>query len=194
MWKSAIVFSGVVFGVALWPTGQAGAQTERQLEKHEHGHVEVNMAIEGRRVQIELHAPGMDIVGFEHPARSAADKEAVEKAEEMLKQPLVLIAPAAAAGCTVESAKVMVAGEEHGHGGHESKPHGHAKEAEQHTEFRAEYVLGCTNIAALDRIVFPFFKAFPRTREIEAKVIGPKGQTAFEVEPDRPEIVLGGAR
>ncbi|MGI9486920.1 MAG: ZrgA family zinc uptake protein [Geminicoccaceae bacterium] len=39
-----------------------------------HGHNVLNIAIEGDRIEMEMIAPGADIVGFEHVALSEKDK------------------------------------------------------------------------------------------------------------------------
>ena len=51
----------------------------REAGAHAHGHGKVNIAIEGQRLSIELEAPGADIVGFEHEAKTAAEKAAVKR-------------------------------------------------------------------------------------------------------------------
>ena len=64
---------------------------------------------------MELEAPGMDIVGFEHRARTKEQKTALEKANGELSKPLDLFKIPAAAGCGVEDVNVAVEAE-HGHG------------------------------------------------------------------------------
>ena len=53
----------------------------RELGAHEHGHSALNIAIEGDRVEMELMAPGADIVGFEHEVASADDQAVVTQGE-----------------------------------------------------------------------------------------------------------------
>jgi hypothetical protein len=174
MWKRALV------GLALLsPCPLAAQEPHRNAGPHEHGHGAINLAIDGNRVLVELHAPGADIVGFEHPARSAEEKAAVAKAEALLKAPLGLIALPEEAGCRVEKATVVVTGgEEHGH-----RPAGHS-------EFRAEYAFVCDRAPAIRRIGFPYFRLFPRTGELDVTVITESAQQAFEVSPASPEIAL----
>ena len=93
--------------------GVLHAEERRELGAHEHGHSTLNIAIEGERVLMELEAPGMDIVGFEHAATSDEDRAAVERARETLSDPLELFAMPADARCTVETAEVALAGDEH---------------------------------------------------------------------------------
>ena len=66
------------------------AEESRQLDSHEHGVGELNIAVEGKTVVMELHAPGADIVGFEYVAESDADRAAVDAAVARLAAPLDL--------------------------------------------------------------------------------------------------------
>lgn len=155
--------------------------------KHQHGHGTVNLAIEGSRVLIELYAPGDDIVGFEHPARTDEDRRAVERARKVLRDPLALFAMPAAAGCRVEKAMVALAGDAR----HEqAKEHAEVRQ-DGHMEFHAEYALHCGNTTELRRLEFPFFKLFPRSRKLALTVITDHGQTAYDVERDSPSVEMG---
>ena len=53
--------------MALMPAS-VRAEEHRELGAHEHGHGTLNIALEGSRLTMELEAPGVDIVGFEHAA------------------------------------------------------------------------------------------------------------------------------
>ena len=73
----SIVAAATIVPVTTW------AQT-RQHGPHVHGHGTVNLVIEGNKLAIELEAPGADIVGFEHPARTAEQTAAVDAAQARL--------------------------------------------------------------------------------------------------------------
>lgn len=181
---------------------------KRELGAHEHGHSALNIAIEGDRIDMELIAPGADIVGFEHAAKSEEDKAAVEKAEATLGEPLSLFAFSADAGCAIESASVEIEGEEHHdeHGDeahaedehHEEGEHAEADHDEHdseasHNEFHAAYALTCSAPDSLDGIDFAaFFDSFAGAEEVEVTVISEKGQSSYEVERDAPTVDLQG--
>ena len=177
-------------------------ESKRELGAHEHGHSALNIAIEGDRVEMELVAPGADIVGFEHAAESDEDKATVERAEAALGQPLSLFGFPDAAGCSVENASVEIEGEEHhdehadeAHAEdehHEDGEHAEADEGEaSHNEFHATYALTCSAPDALDGIDFAaFFDAFAGAEEVEVTVISEKGQSSYEVERDASMVDL----
>lgn len=181
---------------------------KRELGAHEHGHSALNIAIEGGRIEMELMAPGADIVGFEHAATSEEDKAMVEQAEATLGEPLSLFAFSSDAGCSVESASVEIEGEEH-HDEHGDEAHAeeeHHEEGEHaeadhdkhedeasHNEFHAAYTLTCSTPDGLDAIDFTaFFDNFAGTEEVEVTVISEKGQSSYEVERDAPAVDLQG--
>lgn len=154
---------------------------------HVHGVSRLNIAVDGTQVEIELEAPGSDIVGFEHMAETDADKAAVTQASAALKAGERLFAFPADAGCRLESAEVespMIMRKngqpkDHGRGGE-----GDPQDGRRHTEFHAHYLFHCDRPEKLTRIdARNFFARFPAVREIEIQAITPSGQRAGELTP-----------
>lgn len=194
----------------------AMAEGTRHLDSHEHGVGALNIAFDGNTVAMEFHAPGADIVGFEHPAESAEDHAAIDKAVAMLAHPLELFVLPAAAECRVSQTNAELEGEhmheEHDeHSAHDdhnelTTKDDHAEEHEDvddhdhddhdhspsHTEFHATYTLNCANPMALNRIEFPYFSTFENTRKVAVQVISPTGAKAFGVERNEPVLNLPG--
>lgn len=195
---AAIVGLALAAGATIGP---AAAQ-QRELGAHEHGKGTLNIAIEGSRLTMELEAPGVDIVGFEHKAKSAKDKAAVSNAKKQLAKPLALFKLPAAAGCVVRQATAKLEGEDdhghaHGHG------HGKPKDAKQgagkaekddhdHSQFHAEYALDCKSPGGITSMEFGYFATFAGAAKLEVNVITPKGQSKFEVTRAKPRLDLGG--
>ena len=184
---------GTAIAVLCWLLLQpAAAQERRELGAHQHGHGTLNIAIEGTRVSMELEVPGNDIVGFEHAAKTKAQRAAVEKAKTQLGAPLSLFRFPTAAGCAVKQADVKI------EGGAEkvaAKPKAGSKHADHdhaHSEFHVEYALDCSAIASLTSIEFPYFDAFKGAEELEVSIITPKGQSKFEVKNSNPRLDLSG--
>lgn len=152
-------------------------EPQRQLDAHEHGHSTLNIAIEGDTIEMELMSPGVDIVGFEHPAETETDKAATSAAEARLADPLTLFVLPAGAGCSLGNVTVEVAtaGEETGHNG-----------------FHATYRLTCLDTGAVGTIGFAFFDAFPNAQEVEVNVASPRGQSSYEVERAAPLLERAG--
>jgi hypothetical protein len=175
---------------------------QRELGAHEHGRGTLNIALEGTKLTMELEAPGVDIVGFEHPAKSRKDKAAVESATQRLSRPLALFKLPATAGCAVKEASAEFEGDhDHDHGkGTEAKggKEGAGKAAEkdghdhEHAQFHAQYTLVCRSPAKITTIEFEYFRVFAGAQKLDVNVITTKGQSKFEVTRAKPRLDLSG--
>jgi Protein of unknown function (DUF2796) len=184
------MMSMTVLVAALALLSQPGsAEEHRQLGAHVHGHGRLNIAIEGKKISMELEAPGADIVGFEHEPSTPDQKAAVAEGRAKLADALALFSPSAQAGCELEHVKVSVEAEhENGHGKEPAKEDGE----HHHSEFHADYSLQCRSLSRLTSMTFDYFKFFPGAQELDVTVIGPKGQSSFEVTREKPGLDLVG--
>lgn len=112
----------------------AAGDEHTELGAHEHGAGVFNVAIEGESVAMELEAPGADIVGFEHAAKSKKDKAAIKKAKATLKDLSKVVVLPAAAECKVKKASIELVTEGGDHDKHDDHDHGHEKKAEKHDD------------------------------------------------------------
>ena len=168
-------------------------------DAHVHGEGRVQIAIDGRLIFIALQSPGADIVGFEHAARSSAEKAAVATALSRLGDPLKIMRFDSAADCRVRRATAGIdvdedehdehdqqgqkaAHEEHGERGHED----HAEEA--HGSFSAEYEIECADIGALRVIEFTYFRHFAAAQMLDVVLVDDSRQ--IQVDLDRDDAVL----
>jgi hypothetical protein len=148
------------------------------LGAHEHGVARLNAALDGKTLELELESPAMNLLGFEHEARSDADKAKVAAARAELAQPLALFAIPAAAGCKVADqaleSPLFSRDEQHGE---PAKGHEH-----EHSEVHAHYQLRCDSPDALKALdLSELFKRFPATERIQVQLIGPQGQQGAEL-------------
>jgi hypothetical protein len=190
----------LAFGLGILASPTLSYAQHRELGAHEHGRGTLNVAVEGKRVSMELEVPGADIIGFEHAATTAPQKAAVEKGKKQLLAPQTLFKLPASAGCVVSAANVELESEDHDHdkesaasdkaGDSAKKPEEH--EEHNHSEFHAQYTFDCRTPDKLTSIDFPYFRAFAGAQRLDVNVITPKGQTKFEVSRDKPRIDLAG--
>ena len=164
-------------------TSTAIAQTA-----HVHGKGQVNIAIEGDHLFMELESPGADIVGFEHEARSDAEKEAVKQAIAKLGDPMMLMRFDADAGCEVHSASAGIEGEHDEHDEHDEHKSHEGEEA--HGAFVAKYEIECDDMDALDSIEFTYFNEFSNAQSLDIVVIDGSGQSRSEVDRANPVLKL----
>lgn len=174
-------------------------EPQRQLGAHAHGTGKLGIAIERRTVEMELEVPANDIVGFEHAAKTAEQKQAVSQARATLSKPLALIKLPDAAGCKLTSARVkLVGGGSHSHSHGHSHGHSHAKqsggakskEADTHSEFHAEYKFTCTKPELIQAIDFDYFKSFPRAEALEVNFVDSKVQLKARATREKPRVEL----
>lgn len=168
----------------------ANETAHRQLGPHVHGQGTLDIAIEGNKISMELVAPGMDIVGFEHVATTADQKAAVEKAKAKLKDVLGVFQLPTAAKCKTASADVESRKETHHPGDKDDdddKPG-----APQHSEFHATYSIECEspeNVTGLETV---YFKNFAGAQLLNVNVTTSKGQTQAQMTRAKPALDLTG--
>jgi hypothetical protein len=148
------------------------------LAAHEHGAAQLNAALDGSTLTLALESPAMNIVGFEHAAKSPADQAAAAKAKQQLQDPLALFGIAASADCSVTQQEI-------------SSPLFAASNAsdQQHSDVDASYTLTCSHPEQLKSIdLSELFKRFPGTLKIQAQLIGRSGQQGAELSPASPRL------
>ena len=152
------------------------------LDAHEHGAAQLNVVLEGKALELQLESPAMNLVGFEHAAKSDADKAKVAAARSQLEQPQALFG-LSAGDCTISKQELespLFA--EHKHGEH----HDHDSE---HSDIHAHYSLDCQKPEELKQLnLGELFKRFPATEKIQVQLIGPNGQQGLELTPAQPTL------
>ncbi|MDA0381296.1 zinc uptake protein ZrgA [Vibrio owensii] len=133
----------LVIGLSLAAT--ANAEEYRQHEAHVHGHVEFNIAQDGKDLLIEITSPGADVVGFEHAPENAEQEQALKQAIAALKDTDKLFAINQQAKCVIEDVHVshtlgQDSHEGHDHHDHESHDHDkHDHEGHDHDKHEHEH-------------------------------------------------------
>lgn len=163
------------------------------LGAHEHGAAELDAALDGSMLEIELRSPAMNLVGFEHAPSSDADKRKIADARERLEQPDALFGLPAAAGCKLAETELespLFEGEAHDHGDEHEHEHDGDHES-QHSEIHAHYHFDCATPQAIQALdLQALFKAFPGTKKIQAQLIGPNGQRGAQLDADQPRATF----
>ncbi|ABC27557.1 ABC-type metal ion transport system, periplasmic component/surface adhesin [Hahella chejuensis KCTC 2396] len=186
------------------------AEEFEQHGAHVHGAATMNLALEEGKLVVELESPAMNLVGFEHAPATDEERQQVEKAAALLKKGEELFGLTPAAGCKLLSAEVDGDVFEHDEDGgkHEEADHdehGHSDDAHQehsddkndhdhhedgHSDIDASYIFECGDADKLTSVDVLLFKHFPALNDLDVQVIGPKGQTAMELNPEKHQINL----
>lgn len=188
---------GFAVAAAIVTAGGAWAAEEGH-KPHVHGESKMNLAFEGDIVEIELEAPGFDIVGFESMPKTDDQRAAVKRAMAALGKGETLFRFSAAAGCRLLEAEIETplaetgehAHEKHAEEKHAEEKHAHEKhgeekhaEEEEHSEFHAHYRFRCAQPGGLKAVEILLFDSFRAMREIEVSAILPAGQRAKTLTP-----------
>ncbi|MEF1200489.1 DUF2796 domain-containing protein [Vibrio owensii] len=199
----------LVIGLSL--TATAHAEEYRQHEAHVHGHVEFNIAQDGKDLLIEITSPGADVVGFEHAPENAEQEQALKQAIAALKDTDKLFAINQQAKCVIDDVHVShTLGQDsheghdhhdheghdhdkHDHEGHDHEGHdheGHDHEHGGHGEFTVEYRYHCDSVADLNSIDTTWFKQFPATESISANLFTDTTQSATTLNKGNTKIAI----
>jgi hypothetical protein len=153
---------------------------------HVHGTGELQVAVDSNTLTLELHAPLENLLGFEHAARTASEREAVKAMTAKLERPEMLFKLPKAASCTARPTRIESPITAASATGARMDPKKNA--GGDHADLSAPFSFICTRIDKLDSIEVAIFTAFPATRTLNAAVIGPRGQSAATLTPNRRVI------
>lgn len=172
------------------------AHEHGSLGAHEHGVGRLNAALDGQTLELELQSPAMNLVGFEHPATTDADKAKVAAARALLEKPLELFNLPKAAGCVVANQELQsplfgdpapedADDDDHAPQAAAGTQPAVAEHHHDHSEIHAHYQFTCATPAALKTLdLGQVFKTFPATHKIQVQLISGSGQQGVDATPE----------
>jgi Protein of unknown function (DUF2796) len=169
-----VIVSAVLVTAAAVAADQPAAG---QPPAHQHGTARLQVSLEGRALLIGYEGPAENILGFEHAPKTDAQKKAVSRAEEQLKQPDRLFVIPAAADCRAQPTRVEVKLPAAGSG-------------ETHSEIETEWRWECAKPEALTHVDVGLFKAFPRLKQLSAQVVTTQGQKTAVLKPNTVRLKI----
>ena len=142
-----------------------------QGQAHQHGVLELGIAVEARKLTLQMASPLDNLVGFERAPRTDAERKRVEAALAKLKaaQTLFVIDPAAQcklSNVTLSSAVLKLG----------ATPPGGASAKDEHADIDAIFEFECQDAARAAFVDVGLFDAFAEMKRIEVQVATPKGQ------------------
>lgn len=152
---------------------------------HVHGAAALTVVVEGAAVVIGLESPAVNVVGFEHLPANDEQRAALADAIAALGRGEELFTPSPAARCRQVGVEVHtpLAADTGGEG------HDH-EQSSAHSDFEATWEFACESAENLSRIEVRLFDRFAALVDIDAAVVGPRGQTALELDRDARFIDL----
>lgn len=177
---------GAAVPLALGLTCVAGSQSIaeqfRSRGVHEHGSATVEIAVQDATLDIALHSPAINVIGFEHAPRSAEERTALAQANRVFSSPqgLFMIPPKAA--CVPTSVTLMPIAYEQD--GDDDKPNA------PHADYDVSYRFHCAHADQLGWIDIRLFEQMKGMRKIVANVVTPALQAQSLLTPDNARIHL----
>ena len=159
--------------VLLFSVSSYAGKGHRHHKAHSHGEGKLNLATDDNELSIEIVIPGHDIVGFEHKAKTDAQKKKVSDAVKALKDIGANIELPKSAGCTPDEVDVEV--EAHG----------------DHSEFEIEYEYKCKKIGELSFVKVLTFDKFKGMKKLKAQGVTGSGQHSKTLTPKASTFDLG---
>jgi hypothetical protein len=149
---------------------------------HEHGSATVDVAVQDATLDIALHSPAINVIGFEHAPRSAEERTALAQANRVFSSPqgLFMIPPKAA--CVPTSVTLMPIAYEQD--GDDDKPNA------PHADYDVSYRFHCAHADQLGWIEVRLFEQMKGMRKIVANVVTPALQAQSLLTPDNARIHL----
>ena len=160
------------------------------LSAHEHGAAQLNVVLDGKTLELQLESPAMNLVGFEHAAKSAADKAKIAAVRSQLQQPQTLFG-LSTGDCSLSQQSVQ---SPHFAESEKAPKHDHDHDSEhsehsEHSDIDAHYRFHCNAPHALQHLdLGELFTRFPATDKIQVQLIGPNGQQGLELTPAQPTL------
>ena len=170
----------LALGLACVAGTQSIADEFRSRGVHEHGSATVDIAVQDATVEIALHSPAINVIGFEHAPRSAEEKAALAQANRVFGSPQGLFSIPTGAGC--ESTSVTLA------------PITYERDGDQpnalHADYDVSYRFHCAHPVQLVWIDIRLFEQMKGMRKIVASVVTPALQAQTLLTPDNTRVHL----
>ncbi len=167
MLRTTLSFTLIALCLAMFNTSYGHAEHD-SLAPHEHGIATLSLAQDGQVLEIKLDTPASNLLGFEHAAKTPADKSQLVQTETQLRKPIELFGIPSAAACSVGQTRLV-------------SPLFEQAEHANHSDIEASYQLTCSHPERLKTIdLNGFFKQFPLTNQITVQSVSETGQNVFE--------------
>lgn len=149
----------------------AAAAPAQAHKAHQHGVVNLDVALQGSTLSLQMTMPMDSLVGFEHRPRTPAQQQAAAAALQLLQQPDRLFTLAEAAQCRLGASQVEGAALQ------PADPAAARTPEPEHADVEAEYRFECAQPARLGQFELQLFERFARIQRIDVQTAGPQGQS-----------------
>jgi uncharacterized protein DUF2796 len=149
---------------------------------HEHGSAILDIALQDSTLDIALHSPAINVIGFEHQPRSREEKAALTQANRVFGSAQGLFLMPASAGCA--STSVTLTPITYEQDGDDDKPNA------PHADYDASYRFHCTHSDKLNWIDVKLFEQMKGMRRITASIVTATLQSQSDLTPGNTRLAL----
>lgn len=164
------------------------AVAQQNLQAHQHGMAELQVAISGEQIDVLLLSPAYNLVGFEHPPRSAEQHQTVKSAVDWLKH--TALVDTRHHQCTPEQSHVLTSWSDQ-HADHHDHNHVHDHDSSGHSDIEITQRLRCPGLSDTNELQTELFDRFPGLEHLNAQWVSPKGQNGTRLTPGKHQFQLG---
>lgn len=158
----------------------------RHAGAHVHGLGELNFAVEGSELHMELMMPAHDILGFES-ITTEAQQQQLDEALMQLESESLWVLPDNAK-CQLSTAHASATGNnDDGHDHQHDHNHNH-EEHGAHMDIEVSYVFTCDVPVNLNQLSTTLFENFPRSEKIHVQGFTSRGQLSEMITSRQPQV------
>ena len=169
--------AGSVLAISLLSPAAFGADNPGA---HQHGHSQLQVAVEGDRLDLIFTSPAQNLAGFERDARTPEEEARLETIRKWLEtNPLI---DTASASCSVIDAVARQSGSD-GDQQHQEHHHDHDDHKDEgHREYEISQQLNCQDLTAEDRFNAVVMAQFPGIEVLSVQWVSEEGQGSVRLE------------
>jgi hypothetical protein len=160
-------------------------------EAHVHGVGQLDVALDGRTLSLHLESPLINLIGFEHAATSAPDRQAAQTMGVQLRGAEKVFVTTPGAQCRATSVKLASAALDPALLGEKpAAADAKAVDHDGHANLDADFMFDCAHPEQLQAIDVRLFDTYPGFHRIDVQAVTPKSQSAATLAPGATVIPL----
>jgi hypothetical protein len=133
-----------ISGIFLLVASVASTAEKRHAEGHVHGIAEINIVVEGKKLVVEFRTPTEGVIGFEHEAKSDAEKKKRDAAIRLVNDKFnELVVFDKKLGCQSQASKVAIVQSDSSDGKDKKNGQADHKKSAEHREVHATHNFEC---------------------------------------------------
>jgi hypothetical protein len=151
------------------------------LGSHQHGVVQLDIAVDASRITVQLSSPLDNLLGFEHAPRNPAERSRVASMLTALRGTLFVIDPAGS--CRAGAVQLNSAALQLG----EPDP---AEQEAGHADLDASFEFECKSAARAGFVDTALFERFAGIQRLDVQLATPRGQRRLSLARPAQRIVM----